>query len=76
VNDLSTWTASEFESYSSLAQWRLTAVEPRVGVGPTYGGLTVPEARFAISVQRRSSFYLWKVFLPLLLMVFLSWAVF
>src|SRR5271166_1614589 len=74
--DTSAWTASEFESYSSLAQWRLTAVEPRVGVASTYGGLTVPEARFEISVQRRSSFYIWKVFLPLLLMVFLSWAVF
>jgi len=76
LSDYSIWTASEFESYSSLAQWRLTAVAPRVGVAPTYGGLTFPEARFSISVQRRSSFYLWKVFLPLLLMVFLSWAVF
>ena len=44
--DTSAWTASEFESYSSLAQWRLTAVEPRVGVASTYGGLTVPEAQF------------------------------
>jgi hypothetical protein len=76
LNDYSTWTASEFESYSSLAQWNLTAVQPRIEVARTYGGRTVPEARFAISVQRRSSFYLWKVFLPLLLMVFLSWAVF
>ncbi len=76
LGDHSAWTASEFESYSSLAQWHLTAVAPQVGMAPTYGGLTVPEARFAISVQRRSSFYLWKVFLPLLLMVFLSWAVF
>ncbi len=76
LGEHATWTASEFKSYSSLAQWELTAVEPRVGVAPTYGGLTVPEARFAISVERRSSFYLWKVFLPLLLMVFLSWAVF
>jgi hypothetical protein len=74
--DHATWTASEFESYSSLAQWKLQAVEPRVGTAPTYGGLTVPEARFEISVERRSSFYLWKVFLPLLLMVFLSWSVF
>jgi Neurotransmitter-gated ion-channel ligand binding domain/Neurotransmitter-gated ion-channel transmembrane region len=72
----STWTASEFTSYSSLAQWELTAVEPTIGVAPTYGGFTMPEAKFAISVRRRSSFYLWKVFLPLLLMVFLSWAVF
>jgi Neurotransmitter-gated ion-channel ligand binding domain/Neurotransmitter-gated ion-channel transmembrane region len=74
--DHATWTASEFESYSSLAQWKLQAVEPKVGTAPTYGGLTVPEARFEISVVRRSSFYVWKVLLPLLLMVFLSWSVF
>jgi hypothetical protein len=76
LGDYSAWTASEFESYSSLAQWRLTAVQPQVGVAPTYGGRTMPEARFEVDVQRRSSFYVWKVFLPLLLMVFLSWAVF
>ena len=76
LNEHAAWTASEFATYSSLAQWRLNAVEPRIGMAPTYGGLTVPEARVAISVERRSSFYLWKVFLPLLLMVFLSWAVF
>jgi hypothetical protein len=76
LGDYSTWTASEFESYSSLAQWRVTTVEPRIEVASTYGGRTMPEARFEILVQRRSSFYLWKVFLPLLLMVFLSWAVF
>jgi hypothetical protein len=74
--DHATWTASEFDSYTSLAQWHLTTVAPQVRMAPTYGGLTVPEARFEISVERRSSFYLWKVFLPLLLMVFLSWAVF
>jgi hypothetical protein len=74
--DHATWTASEFETYSSLAQWKLNAFEPQVAMAPTYGGLTVPEARFAISVNRRSSFYLWKVFLPLTLMVFLSWSVF
>jgi hypothetical protein len=72
----STWTASEFSSYSSLAQWQVTAVEPKIGEALTYGGFTMPEARFAITVQRRSSFYLWKVFLPLTLMVVLSWAVF
>jgi Neurotransmitter-gated ion-channel transmembrane region len=74
--DHAAWTASEFATYSSLAQWRLNAVEPQITSAPTYGGLTIPEARFAVSVDRRSSFFLWKVFLPLLLMVVLSWAVF
>jgi hypothetical protein len=74
--DHAAWTASEFATYSSLAQWRLNAVEPQITSAPTYGELTIPEARFAVSVDRRSSFFLWKVFLPLLLMVVLSWAVF
>ena len=34
------------------------------------------EARFEIAVERRYGFYLWKVFLPLLLMVVVSWSVF
>jgi hypothetical protein len=72
----STWTASEFKSYTSLAQWHLLSLQSQVGTAPTYGGMTVPEARFEIDVSRRSSFYVWKVFLPLTLMVFLSWAVF
>jgi hypothetical protein len=72
----STWTASEFTSFSSLAQWHLTGLRSQLLDAATYGGMTVPEARFQIDVTRRSSFYLWKVFVPLLLMVFLSWAVF
>jgi hypothetical protein len=72
----STWTASEFTSFSSLAQWHLTGLRSQLLDVATYGGMTVPEARFQIDVTRRSSFYLWKVFIPLLLMVFLSWAVF
>ncbi|MFZ0680352.1 hypothetical protein [Candidatus Binatus sp.] len=76
LSSTSTWTASEFKSYSSLAQWHLISMSSQLLVAPTYGGLTMPEARFQVDVKRRSSFYIWKVFLPLLLMVFLSWAVF
>jgi hypothetical protein len=76
LNSESTWTATEFASFSSLAQWRLMGLQSQVLTAPAYGGHTVPEARFEIDVERRSSFFIWKVFLPLLLMVFLSWAVF
>ncbi len=76
LDAISTWTAGEFKTFSSLAQRHLLAMHSELLIAPTYGGFTVPEARFEIDVQRRSSFYLWKVFLPLLLMVFLSWAVF
>ncbi len=76
LNNESTWTASEFTSFTSLAQWHLNGLRSQLLDAATYGGMTVPEARFEIDVTRRSSFYLWKVFIPLLLMVFLSWAVF
>ena len=58
LDDTSTWTASEFQTYSSLAQWHLLSLHSQVQMAPTYGGLTVPEARFEIDVARRSSFYL------------------
>ncbi len=76
LDEISTWSAGEFKTFSSLAQWHLDSMHSELLIAPTYGGFTVPEARFEIDVERRSSFYLWKVFLPLLLMVFLSWAVF
>ncbi len=70
------WVSSEFDSYSSLAQWELEAVSPRVGTTRLYDGSELSEVVFEIGVKRRYRFYLWKVFLPLLLMVVLSWSVF
>jgi hypothetical protein len=70
------WATPEFTQYSSLAQWNLQSVVPSIGTSSLYTGLQVPEARFTIKVERRYAFYLWKVFLPLSLMVVLSWAVF
>jgi hypothetical protein len=70
------WATREFTQYSSLAQWNLRTVELSIGTSEVYRGKRIPEARFTITVERRYAFYLWKVFLPLLLMVVLSWAVF
>jgi Neurotransmitter-gated ion-channel ligand binding domain/Neurotransmitter-gated ion-channel transmembrane region len=70
------WATREFTQYSSLAQWNLKRVELWIGTSELYGGRRISEARFTINVERRYAFYLWKVFLPLLLMVVLSWAVF
>jgi hypothetical protein len=66
----------EQRTYSSLAQWHVSRVAARAGSGRQFRSFAIPEAVFSIGVERRYSFYLWKVFLPLLLMVFLSWAVF
>jgi hypothetical protein len=70
------WATREFTQYSSLAQWNLHSVELSIGTSELYDGRLIPEARFTINVERGYAFYLWKVFLPLLLMVVLSWAVF
>ena len=70
------WAIKEFTQYSSLAQWNLQGVGSSIGHSHLYGNMHAPEARFTINVKRRYNFYLWKVFLPLLLMVLLSWSVF
>jgi len=74
LNDHKLWMSSELESFSSLAQWDLGAVSPMIATFRYMDGTITPEIRFGINVRRRSSFYVWKVFLPLILMVFLSWA--
>ncbi|MDO8432494.1 MAG: hypothetical protein Q7S58_08815 [Candidatus Binatus sp.] len=76
LNDHKTWLSSELETYSSLAQWKLEAVLPRITRWKLFDGSEVSEVRFEISVERRSNFYVWKVIVPLTLMVVLSWAAF
>ena len=43
---------------------------------PGVGGESISEIRFTINIARHFNFYIWKVFLPLLLMVVLSWTTF
>ncbi len=74
---LPVWTATEFNTYSSLESWHFESLTYELGTaGSQFGEHAVAEARFEIAVQRRYGFYLWKVFLPLLLMVVVSWSVF
>lgn len=71
-----TWTSDELVNYSSLAEWDVAAMTSVPGRVKLVNGLEISELRFEIKVVRRYQFYLWKVFLPLLLMVLLSWTVF
>lgn len=71
------WTAAEFNTYSSLESWQFKSISFDIGSAASqFGKDTITEARFQIAVARRYGFYLWKVFLPLLLMVIVSWSVF
>ncbi len=71
-----TWLSAEQTVYSSLADWDL------VGIRTEHDHISlskvgeIPEAHFEILVRRKYAFYLWKIFLPLLLMVILSWTVY
>ncbi|HTQ26147.1 MAG TPA: hypothetical protein VMI09_15785 [Candidatus Binataceae bacterium] len=76
-SSLPVWTATEFSSYSSLESWQFRSLTNELKRAPSqYGEQAVAEAKFEIAVDRRYGFYLWKVFLPLLLMVVVSWSVF
>jgi hypothetical protein len=76
-SQLPVWTATEFNTYSSLESWRFRSLTCELRTaGSQFGQHAVAEARFEIAVERRYGFYLWKVFLPLLLMVVVSWSVF
>lgn len=76
-SELPVWTAAEFSSYNSLESWQFESISFGIGTANSQlGKNTVAEARFQIAVERRYGFYIWKVFLPLLLMVIVSWSVF
>jgi hypothetical protein len=76
-SELPVWTAAEFSAYSSLASWQFDAITVEFGrAASQFGKKAISEAKFEIAVKRRYEFYLWKVFLPLLLMVVVSWSVF
>ncbi len=62
--------------YSSLAEWAIVGIGASAEQIPAFGADTISQMRFTIEIQRKYSFYLWKIFLPLLLMVILSWTVF
>jgi hypothetical protein len=70
------WMTTEFETYSPLASWRLAGLGARLDQAPGPHGGEISEMRFEIRLRRRWQFYLWKLCLPLLLMVCLSWSVF
>ena len=67
--------SAEPRVYSELAQWQMTGAYSSVDEIPGIGGEPIAEVRFSVSIVRRYNFYIWKVFLPLLLMVVLSWTV-
>jgi len=64
-------------SYVGMAQWEIRGLTEEATdefVGGTAERTT--QIRMTIDVKRRYGFYIWKVFLPLLVMVAVSWTVY
>lgn len=63
------------QPWALLAQWGIAGVTvtPRRALMGKDGALVVPELEFDLGVDRRSAFYLWKVFLPLFIMAAIAY---
>ncbi len=65
------------EKWAGRAQWKEVGMTTEVHLVPSFNHRqTVHEAEFDLNVSRRSAFFIWKVFLPLLIMVVISWSTF
>lgn len=70
-------TALVPERWSALAQWTITGLSSSARVVRLAAARhELPEVEFDIHVQRHVGYYLWKVFLPLALLVLISWSIF
>jgi hypothetical protein len=63
--------------YVGMAQWNITDLSQRT-TSEKVGGTSdrISQVAFTILVKRRYGFYIWMVFVPLLLMVTVSWTIF
>ena len=67
--------SAEERVYRSLAQWTIDGLHAHVDSIEGIGNQPISELHFVIEIRRQFGFYIWKVFIPLLLMVVLSWTV-
>jgi hypothetical protein len=67
--------SAEQRVYRSLAQWTIEGLHVHVDSIEGIGKQPISEIHYVIEIKRQFGFYVWKVFIPLLLMVVLSWTV-
>ena len=70
--------ASGEEQGLRLEEWRLVRERPtyKYGQYQSPSGATYSYLSVGIEIQRKIEFYIWKIFLPLLLIICISWSVF
>jgi len=70
----STHTGVSSEPWTGLSQWNLlgvTASSERPQIGTTAD--RIPEVEFRLALKRRSAYYMWRIGLPLLVIVLVSY---
>jgi len=66
-----------FDPNFRMPEWEIVDVRSHVRTHTREGdGLEFSRMRFEIEVKRQSGYYLWKVLLPLIIVVLISWIVF
>ena len=61
----------------NVPDWKISGVQAKVYSQPVVAFNQVHSGyEFSISAKRRSAYYIWKVILPLIFIVFMSWTVF
>ncbi|MGH7865457.1 MAG: hypothetical protein ACREQB_10725 [Candidatus Binataceae bacterium] len=76
VNGADSGISQESHQYESVEEWEVGSFVWSVRQEHFLSRAIVPETQFTLTVTRKYSFYVWKVFVPLVLMVLASWAVF
>ncbi len=70
-------TTTGFAQDFTMQEWQLVGVSSRVEeVASVRGARPFSRFLFEIDVERQAGFYLWKVMLPILIIVAISWSVF
>jgi hypothetical protein len=76
VDDGESGISEELKQYGSVEDWQIGGFGWELRNVHIVNRAYAPEVVFSITVSRKYAFYLWKVFVPLILMVLVSWAVF
>lgn len=70
------WTGIDLQN-SGLAAWTVEGLHYQTLQTPPEGAIpALPRALFQIHIQRRSGFYIWKIFLPMILLAAIPWSAF
>lgn len=69
-------TLTRVNSTLEMPEWTVGEVKSLVSEGTTERQTPVSRLTVTIDVRRRAGFYLWKVMLPIITIVFISWVVF